>query len=153
MLRLDAVGTTRKVRMKALVALTLGFLATAAAAQSIRSKPVLLDFSMERIIDHASAKAILTEGIPARVWKLYPASKWGFATQVEGGVTEGKICVITARAMMVPLSASGKLLLRPEQMATAFDAIPNATAEQCRQLAKDKLKEAVQGVVASLVKV
>lgn len=138
--------------MKSLVALALGLAATAAVAQGAPAKLVLIDHSVERLIDAKSAKAIVVAAIPARVWKLYPVNKWGWASQVEGGMTGGNICVVTARVMVAPLSASKKVLFRPQKMATAFDAIPNATAEQCKQLAKDKLKEAVEGVVSSLVK-
>jgi hypothetical protein len=36
-------------------------------------------------------------------------------------------------------------------MATAFDALPNATNEQCKELARAKLKEAIAAVVGGLV--
>jgi hypothetical protein len=42
--------------------------------------------------------------------------------------------------------------LPPEKIATAFDAQPGATPEQCKDLAKAKLKQAVESVVSSLVK-
>lgn len=139
--------------MKTAVAFTAAIaISGTAGAQALKAKPVLIDHSVERLIDAKTARSIVVDGIPARVWKLYPAKKWGWASQVEGGVTSGNVCVVTARVMIAPLSASGKVLFRPEKMATAFDAIPNATAEQCQQLARDKLKEAVQGVVSSLVK-
>ena len=137
--------------MKTTIVLLAALTAAAAQAQVPRNA-LLVDHSIERLIDSKSARSVLVAGIPARVWKLYPASKWGWASQVEGGITGAGTCVVTARAMIAPLSASKKLLFRPEKMATTFDAIPNATAEQCRQLAKDKLKEAVEGVVSSLVK-
>jgi hypothetical protein len=127
-------------------------MAATATAQTPIRKLVLVDHSNERLIDAKTARSIVVDGIPARVWRLYPAAKWGWASQVEGGVTAGGVCVVTARVMVAPLSASRKLLFKPEKMATAFDAMPNATAEQCTQLARDKLKEAVQGVVSSLVK-
>ena len=140
--------------MKTLVAfaLSLACAGTAWAQSPAPAKLVLVDHSVERLIDTKSARAIVVEGIPARVWKLYPANKWGWASQVEGGMTGGNICVVTARVMVAPLSASKKVLFRPHKMATTFDAIPNANAEQCQQLARDKLKEAVQGVVSSLVR-
>lgn len=138
--------------MKTPIVLAAAMLATAAQAQVPRNA-LLVDHSIERLIDGKTARAVLADGIPARVWRLYPASKWGWASQVEGGMTAGNVCVVTARVMMAPLtSGTRRLLFRPEKMATAFDAVPNATAEQCRQLAKDKLKEAVEGVVSSLVK-
>ena len=117
------------------------------------AKAVLLDFSSEALIDGASAKAVVGDGIPARVWKVYPASKWGFVSHVEGGLTSGGVCVVTARVMMVPLTSTLKaVLFRPEKTATAFDGQPGSTAEQCKQLAKTKLGEATQSVVSSLVK-
>lgn len=117
------------------------------------AKAVLLDFSSEALIDAASAKAMLAEGIPAKVWKVYPAAKWGFVSQVEGGVTAAGICVVTARVMMISLTPTMKApLFRPEKTATTYDAASGANAEQCKQLAKTKLGEAVQGVVSSLVK-
>jgi len=115
-------------------------------------KRVLIDLSSEMLIDAPSAVAILGERIPEKVWKLYPARKWGFASQVEGGFTQDKTCVITARVMLAPLSATNGVILRPAKRATAFEAIPNATIEQCRAMAKDKLREAADAVVSSLVK-
>lgn len=137
--------------MKRTIVLLAALLVQAAHAQLPRNA-LLVDHSIERLIDTKTARSVLAEGIPARVWKIYPASKWGWASQVEGGITSTGTCVVTARVLIAPLSASKKLLFRPEKMATTFDAIPNANAEQCKQLAKDKLKEAVEGVVSSLVK-
>jgi hypothetical protein len=137
--------------MKNFFAFVAGMAALAVQAQAPKNA-LLVDHSAERLIDARSARAVLVENIPPKVWKIYPASKWGWASQVGGGITGNGTCVVTARALIAPLSASKKLLFRPEKMATTFDAIPNATAEQCRQLAKDKLKEAVDGVVSSLVK-
>jgi hypothetical protein len=139
--------------MKTPILLATAALLTSAAAFAAPPKTVLLDFSRDTLIDEASAKAVLGEGIPARVWKVYPASKWGFVSQVEGGITAAGICVVTARVMMVPLTQAVKaVLFRPEKTATAFDAVPGATEVQCRDLAKAKLVEATQAVVSSLVK-
>ena len=38
------------------------------------------------------------------------------------------------------------LLFKPERMATTFDALPNASSAQCRELAKNKLQEANQAL-------
>jgi len=117
------------------------------------AKAVLLDFSSSALIDNASAKAMLAEGIPAKVWKVYPASKWGFVSQVEGGITTAGTCVVTARVMMVPLTGTLKaVLFRPEKIATSFDALTGATAGKCQALARAKLGEALESVVSSLVK-
>src|SRR5262249_19598911 len=97
-------------------------------------------------------KSLLAEGIPARAWKLYPASKWGYVTEVEGGFTSGGICVVTARAMMMQLTPTLKAILyRPNKTSTAFDAMPNATQEQCKEVAKTELGEAIASVVSGLV--
>jgi hypothetical protein len=116
-------------------------------------KAVLLDFSRESLIDAATAKGVLAEEIPAKVWKVYHAKQWAFVSQVEGGVTAAGTCVVTARVMMVPLTVTLKVpLFRPEKIATAFDTAPNSGDYQCKQLAKAKLVEATQSVVSSLVK-
>jgi hypothetical protein len=104
-------------------------------------------------MDSATAKALLSEGIPAKVWKVYPASKWAFSSQVEGGLTSNGTCVVTARVMLLPLTPTMKAtLFRPNKTATTFDAQAGATAEQCRELAKGKLKQAIESVVSSLAK-
>jgi hypothetical protein len=137
--------------MKLVFALSALFVSTVAIAAE--PKLYLVDYSQNSLIDSASATALLKEGIPAKVWKLYPPGKWGFVSQVEGGFTPAKTCVVTARVTMIPLTVTMKApLMRPQKMATAFDAIAEATQDQCRALARDKLKEAVQAVVASLVK-
>ena len=41
------------------------------------------------------------------------------------------------------------LVFKPVKMATTFDLKANATAEQCREVAKAKRKEAVNAVVAA----
>lgn len=135
----------------ALMCAALGALA-ADAKPAAAKKRVLIDLSSETLIETSEAVAILGERIPEKVWKLYPARKWGFASQVEGGFTQAKVCVITARVMLAPLSATNGVILRPAKRATAFDAIANATVEQCRAAAKDKLREAADAVVSSLVK-
>ena len=135
--------------MKNAVLLSALLLSASVFAADVKTN--FLDHSNDALIDDATAFAVMKESIPAKVWKIYPASKWGFASQVEGGFTQAKVCVVTARAMLAPLTLTKAMLLRPEKQATAFDALPNATAEQCRQLAKDKLREAIHGVVSSLV--
>ena len=45
---------------------------------------------------------------------------------------------------------SKTLLFKPEQMATAFDAKPQASDAQCRDLAKAKLREAIEALTSSL---
>lgn len=132
---------------------TCAALAISAGAHAAPPKAQLMDFSAESLIDAASAKAVVDEAIPARLWKVYPASKWAFVSQVEGGVTPTGTCVVTARVMMVPLTPTMKaVLFRPEKIATAYDAQAGASADQCKALAKAKLGEAAKSVVSSLVK-
>lgn len=127
----------------------------AALAQPVReAKSLLLDESSEVLIDAVSAKKLLEEGIPAKVWKLYPEGKWTFLSQVEGGFTRDGVCVVTARVVLLPRTDAVRAVLwRPKQKATAFDAKAGASPDQCKALARDKLKEAIAGVVSSLVKV
>jgi hypothetical protein len=116
-------------------------------------KTNFMDHSNDTLIDAAAAKAVMDENIPAKVWKLYPARKYTFLSQVEGGITANKTCVVSARVMLLPLTATvGAVLMRPQKTATAFDAQPNSSTEQCRALARDKLKEATGAVVSALVK-
>ena len=128
-------------------------LALAQSAFAAPPKTVFIDHSTPAIMPSATAAAVLAQGITPRMLKLYPASKWGFVSQVEGGLTANRTCVVTARVMMMQLTPTLKaMLFRPEKTATAFDALPNASPEQCKELAKSKLEEAVKSVASSLAK-
>jgi hypothetical protein len=128
-------------------------LAPAAFAADPKVKTNFLDYSNDLLIDDATAKAVMNEGIPAKVWKIYPAAKYVFISQVEGGTTAAGTCVVTARVMLMPLTAAAKaVLFRPQKMATAFDAQPGVGSEACKGVAREKLKEATAAVVSSLVK-
>jgi len=124
----------------------------AADTKAAPKQRVLLDLSSESLIDAASAKAVVGDAIPAAVWKLYPPRKWGFFSQVSGGFTADKICVVTARVMLAPLTVTNGIIMRPAERAMAFDAKPNATQEECSAIARAKLREATDAVVSSLVK-
>ncbi len=126
-------------------------LALGAGPAGAASKPVYLDRSNANLMDAATAAALLDKQVPAAFWKLYPASKWGIATMVEGGFTDAKVCVVTASVMLAPLTVSKKMLLKPQEMATSFDAVPNATLDECKAAAKKKLGEAIDSVVSSVV--
>ncbi len=130
-----------------LAALTL----TAFGVWAAQPQYLTADQSTEMLMDVATAKAMWKKELPvARLAKLYPIKKWGFASDVQGGFNADNTCVVTARAMLVPLR--GKVLaFAPKKSATAFDTVPNATREQCRELARKKLEEAMQAVVAALV--
>lgn len=139
---------THPIRFPAMLLALLAFTAQAAPPKNA----VLLDHSSANLIDAATARNMLAEAIPARVWKLYPASKWGYVTEVEGGFNGAGICVVTARAMMMQLTPTVKAMLyRPRKTSTAFDALPNATREQCKALARAKLREAIDSVMSGLV--
>jgi hypothetical protein len=122
--------------------LALGVTAGASAASA--PDYLMIDKSSDTLIDDGTVKAMFSEFVSARMAKLYPTNKWGFAVQVEGGITQADTCVVTARVMLLQrnLPVTTKLLLfKPERMATSFDALPKASAQQCRDLAKTKLRE------------
>jgi len=122
--------------------------ATGAAAASAPSY-LHINKSSELLIDDATVDALFASFVSAKMAKLYPTNRWGFATQVEGGLTANNTCVVTARVMLVQrnMPVTTKLLLfKPERMATTFDALPNASSAQCRDLAKSKLQEAHQAL-------
>lgn len=131
-------------------------LATSALNAFAASAPeyLMVNKSAQRLIDDATVDALFAEIVSPKMAKLYPTNKWGFATQVEGGITPSNTCVVTARVMLLQrnLPVTTKLLLfKPEKSATAWDALPNSTEAQCRDLAKAKLREANQAIKAALV--
>lgn len=117
-------------------------------------KPMSVDRSANFLIDAATAETIWKETIPARVAKLYPTRKFRFVSEVTGGFNEDKLCVVTARAMLLPvvmLPVQGsKVVYAPIKSATAFDAVPSLSREQCQAMARGKLKEAVQSISSAL---
>ena len=136
-------------------AVLLSALLLSASVFAAEVKTNFLDHSNDALIDDATAFAVMKESIPAKVWKIYPASKYVFLSQVEGGVNAAGLCVVAARVMVLPLTATVRAPLfrpLPKMTATAYDAIPGATAEKCKALAKDKLKEATGAVVSNIVK-
>ena len=129
-------------------------LLSTSAAFAAPPRYLILDHSTEAVMDKAGALAIwktqIDEKRVVRIAKLYPVGKWGFISQVEGGFTPDKACVITARAMLVPRIVANRLVFKPEKSATTFGSVANATVEQCKALAADKLKEAIAAVDSSL---
>ena len=139
--------------MKHAILVPIMMLAVSAWAADPKPKTNFVDHSNALLISAEAAKAVMNENLPAKVWKIYPASKYAFISQVEGGM-KGTTCVVAARVMLVPLTATAKaVLFRPQQMATAFDALVNSSTEACKALAKEKLKEATGAVASTLVKV
>lgn len=142
----------------ALLSVTLlvsaGALAAPAAKKAAALSPqkyVMVDHSTELLLDKTAARTIWTETIPAKVWKLYPPKRWGFLTEVEGGFNAANTCVVSARVTMLPLGVNGKtLLFNPEKTTSTFDASRTATKEQCVELARGKLREAIHAMIAAL---
>jgi hypothetical protein len=128
--------------------------AAPAVAQPLREpKSMLLDLSNAALIGEAEAKALLKSQIPAKVWKLYPEGRWTFLSQVEGGITPDGICVVTARVVMLPRTATVRAVLwRPKETATAYGAKAGANVDECKSIARDKLEQAATAVVSALIK-
>ena len=119
-------------------------------------KTNLIDHSNHSLIDEATAKSVLTDNIPARVWKIHKPGDFAFLSQVEGGMNSQRICVITARVMLLPLTGTLNVPMwrpLPKMTATAFDAKADASLDQCKAMAKDKLKEATLAIVSGIVKI
>jgi hypothetical protein len=134
-------------------AILISALILSAASWGAGPKTRLLDHSNGALISEADAKALMSEVIPAKVWAIYPASKYVIVSQVEGGVTPAGICVVTARVMLLPLTPTMKaVLFRPQKTATAFDAKAVSTRDECRSVAHDELKQATEAIVSDLVK-
>lgn len=137
------------------VALMLATSAFAADPKPVKpSKPMSVDQSASFLMDPAVSEKLWVENIPANVRKLYPSNKFRFVSEVGGGFNEGKTCIVSARAMMLPvvrLPIQGpKAIYAPIKSSTAFDAVPNLSREQCQELARTKLKEAIQSVASAL---
>ncbi len=112
------------------------------------------DFSTESLIGKAVVLAAWKEALPeARLLKLYPKAKYGFLSQVEGGVVNGTLCVVTARVSLLPkTSPTRRLVWEPIKTSTTFDGKTVASQAECGALAKSKLEEALRSLMSSLVK-
>jgi hypothetical protein len=125
-----------------------------ASAFAATPKPMSVDKSASYLIDEATSEKLWKENVPARVTKLYPPKKFRFVSEVGGGFTEAKTCVVSARAMLLPVVRlpiqGSKVLYAPIKSATAFDAVPNLSREQCQELARAKLRDAIQSVASAL---
>jgi hypothetical protein len=137
-----------------LVAAAVSLMLVVPPAVAAGSPFVITDHSTAALIDKAAVDAIWHANLPeARLARLFPPKRWGFLSQVVGGFADGQTCVVTARAMLLPrTSPTHRLVWEPAKSAAAFASQPNASAAQCNELAAAKLKEAVQALVASLVK-
>jgi hypothetical protein len=135
----------------AILAVT-AMLATGAFAAT--PKPMSADRSGSFLIDEATSEQIWKANTPANVAKLYPSKKFRFVSEVGGGFNEARMCIVSARAMVLPVVLlpiqGSKLVYAPVKSATTYDAAPNLSTEQCQELAKTKLKEAIQSVTSAL---
>jgi hypothetical protein len=122
----------------------------ASLAFAAPAKYIIIDHSTAPWMDQAQAEAIWLKAPTAKFVKLYPAKKWGFLSQVEGGIDTTKTCVITARTLMLPVQGKN-LLFKPAKSATTFGSQANASLEQCKALAAAKLDEAVQALGSALI--
>jgi len=133
-----------------LVAVVIGV-----AAPAVWSAPpayFFMDHSTSSLIDAGTATGVLRERLlPAQIKSLYPARKWGFLSEVEGGFDDAKVCVITARTMLLPRTTTGALVFKPEKTATTFGIQANATNDQCKALAKSKLIESAEALRFGIV--
>jgi hypothetical protein len=139
------------------LALSALFLVSAAHAADPKKLPGnkrLMDHSNPSLISHEAAIKLMDETIPEKSWKIIKGSQYVWLSQVEGGLS-GTTCVITARVMVLPLTATlNAPLFRPQpgKTATAFDAAANSNAEDCKALARTKLQEATKAVASTIVK-
>jgi hypothetical protein len=135
--------------------LAAALLVVASATFAAPPQYMVLDSSSAALIDRDGAltiwKAQVDDNLRTRLQKLYPVSKWGFISEVQGGFTPDMACVVTARALMVPRISGDRLVFKPHKSATAFATQAGATREQCRDLAAAKLTEAILAVRSTLV--
>ena len=151
-------GVARSALILTLMLATSAFAATpadpAAPKAAKPTKPISVDQSGSFLIDSATSEKLWEENLPARVKKLYPTRKFRFASEVGGGFNDAKLCIVSAHVMMLPvvrLPIQGlKAIYAPIKSATAYDAVPNLSREQCQALARSKLKDAIQSVAAAL---
>lgn len=122
----------------------------ASAAMAAPANYLTVDHSSTGLVEAKSAQALWSSTLPDKLVKLYPVAKWGFVTEVEGGFDEGKVCVVTARAMLMP--RQGKVLLfRPAKTITTFGSQAGANPVQCKALAQAKLRESIEAMRAALL--
>ena len=101
------------------------------------------------LINDASATAIWVENLPEKLAKQFPVKKWGYLSEVNGGFDDHKVCIVAARAMIVPVSGKN-FIYAPMKTAATIGTQAGATPEQCSALAKAKLKEAIHSIVVAV---
>jgi hypothetical protein len=133
-------------------ALLLSVSAHAADPKKMEGNKRLMDHSNAALISAEAAIKVMDENIPEKAWKVVKGSQYVWLSQVEGGMN-GTTCVVTARVMVLPLTATlNAPMFRPKHTATSFDAAANSTLDACKVLAKAKLKESTLAVASSVVK-
>lgn len=133
-------------------ALLLAPAADAADPKKTAGNKRLMDRSNASLISADEAVKVMDENIPEKAWKIVKGSQYVWVSQVDGGMN-GTTCVVTARVMVLPLTATlNAPLFRPKNTATTFDAAANSTMDACKALAKAKLKEATLAVASGVVK-
>lgn len=125
--------------------------AIGAAAQTAKREYLIVNEAAPAFgLDEKALNAVWKEDFPPQIPRLYPPTKYGFLAVIDGGIDAKGMCVVTARATMLP--RSGKLLqFKPVRSAVVFDAQPETTREKCTALAKAKLDEAIEGMLAGIV--
>jgi hypothetical protein len=128
--------------------------AAALPATALAKSYEIEDFSSAGLIDKPSVMSAWKEALPeARLVKLYPTARWGFLSQVEGGIVDSTTCVVTARVTMLPKTApTRRLVWEPNKSSTTYGAKLNASPADCTAFARTKLDEALRSLVSSLVK-
>ena len=98
-------------------------LATSAQAADPKKQPGnkrLMDHSNPLLISEDAAKKVMVANIPEKAWKIIKGSQYVWVSQVEGGMN-GATCVVTARVMVLPLTASLNVpMFRPKHTAIQF---------------------------------
>lgn len=125
---------------------TLLFSANAMAAAA---KFKIKNNSPAMLINDSTATALWLENLPEKLARQFPVKKWGYLSEVNGGFDEHKLCIVAARAMMVPVSGKN-FIYEPMKTAATIGALAGATPEQCSALAKAKLKEAIHSIVVAV---
>lgn len=136
-------------RLTPLLLISAFLFASNANAAAAAPKFKIKNNSPAVLINDAAATTVWTENLPEKLAKVYPVKKWGYLSEVNGGFDDHKMCVVAARAMMVPVSGKN-FIYEPRKLAATIGTQAGATPEQCSALAKAKLKEAVHAVVAAL---
>ena len=114
-------------------------------------RPISIDRSSSFLVNAAESEELWKASVSPRVKRLYPATKYRFVSDVGGGFTDNKTCVVSARAMLLPVRGPS-VIYSPVKSATVFDAAPGLDRGQCVELAQAKLKEAIQSMVGALTK-